>query len=60
MNSQPFVIVTQTPFSTFDHLVIGIALVAAMSIMGMRWLLRRLRVVRNADTPQRGTNHDPR
>lgn len=60
MNSQPLVIITQAPFSTFDHLVIGVALVAAMSIMGTRWLVRRLRAVRNADTPQRGADHDPR
>jgi len=60
MNSQPFVIVTQAPFSTFDHLVIGVALVATMAIMGTRWLMRRVTTVRNADTPKQGADHDPR
>lgn len=60
MNSQPLVIVTQSPFSTFDHLVIGVALVATMAIMGTRWLMRRVRTVRNTDTPKQGADHDPR
>ena len=42
MNSEPFVIVTQTPFSTFDHMVIGIVLVIVMAILGARRLLRML------------------
>ena len=42
MNSEPYVIVTQAPFSTFDHMVIGIVLVAVMTILGARRLLRLL------------------
>lgn len=39
MNSEPFTIVTQTPFSTFDHMVIGIVLVIVMSVLAVRKLV---------------------
>ena len=42
MNGQTITIVTQTPFSTFDHMVIGIVLVIVMAILGARRLLRML------------------
>ena len=42
MNTEPHVIVTQAPFSTFDHMVIGIVLVVVMTVLGARRLLRLL------------------
>lgn len=42
MNTEPIVIITQAPFSTFDQMVIGIVLLIVMAILGARWLTRRL------------------
>lgn len=50
MNTEPLTIITQAPFTTFDHMVIGIVLVIVMSILGARRVMKLL-TARSAKRP---------